>query len=66
MYLKIEQHQHEMRENQNQERGCYTQLNRIKEKITRIKFEMNEQQQIEEPMPMDVTTLVSNPGLERQ
>ena len=47
-----------MSENQKQEKMCYTQLNKIKEKKARIQFDMNELQQVEEAVPMDVSTLV--------
>jgi len=54
---QIERHHHEMSENQKQEKMCYTQLNKIKEKKARIQFDMNELQQVEEAVPMDVSTL---------
>ncbi|GFR92013.1 structural maintenance of chromosomes protein 6 [Elysia marginata] len=49
--------QAEVTKNHQLEKSCQTQINRAKENMSRLKFEIKELQSVEDPAPIDVTTL---------
>ena len=49
----------ELNKNQSEEKKLLTQCNKLKEQATRVRFDISEVENVEDPQPVDVTTLVS-------
>ncbi|CAL1548056.1 unnamed protein product [Lymnaea stagnalis] len=57
MNRKHDECQKEIARNQQEEKKCLTQLNKMTENTSRLTFEITELQTVEDPSPVDVTTL---------